>query len=40
MIKPLPKHILNVFKEGELERGAVVAKFATAQTEGDPEVLR
>ena len=36
----LSRHIRNVFKEGELERGATVAKFATVQTEGEREVTR
>ena len=31
----ISKHIRNVFEEGELNPGATVAKFATAQTEGD-----
>ena len=30
-VKTIGKHIANVFREGELEREAVVAKFATAQ---------
>jgi prophage maintenance system killer protein len=38
--KTISKHILNVFKEGELDRRATVAKFATVQMEGDREVLR
>lgn len=32
--KTISKHILNVFKEGELERNSVVAKFATTATDG------
>ena len=36
----ISRHIRNVFKEGELERTATVAKFATVQTEGDREVTR
>lgn len=32
--KTISKHILNVFKEGELDRGAVVAKFATTADDG------
>lgn len=33
-IKTIGKHINNVFKEGELEQMATVAKFATVQKEG------
>lgn len=33
-IKTLGKHINNVFKEGELDKKAVVAKFATTATDG------
>jgi len=33
-IKTLGKHIANVFKDGELERSAVVAKFATTAEDG------
>jgi len=29
------RHIKNVFEEGELERSATVANFATVQTEGE-----
>lgn len=36
----ISRHIRNIFKEGELERAATVAKFATVQTEGDREVTR
>ena len=36
----ISRHIRNVFSEGELERTATVAKFATVQTEGDREVTR
>ena len=36
----ISRHIRNVFEEGELERTATVAKFATVQTEGDREVTR
>ena len=36
----ISRHIRNVFKEGELERAATVAKFATVQTEGDREITR
>lgn len=32
--KTISKHILNVFKEGELDRGAVVANFATTADDG------
>ena len=34
------RHIKNVFEEGELERSATVANFATVQTEGDRQVER
>ncbi len=34
------RHIKNVFEEGELERNAVVANFATVQTEGTRQVER
>jgi prophage maintenance system killer protein/DNA-binding MarR family transcriptional regulator len=36
----ISRHLRNIFKEGELEREATVAKFATVQTEGDREVKR
>ena len=36
----ISRHIKNVFNEGELERDATVAKFATVQTEGEREVSR
>lgn len=36
----ISRHIRNVFKEGELERAATVAKFATVQTEGNREITR
>ena len=36
----ISKHIKNIFNEGELERGAVVANFATVQMEGDREITR
>lgn len=36
----ISRHIKNVFTEGELERTATVAKFATVQTEGEREVSR
>jgi hypothetical protein len=39
-VKTIGKHIANVFREGELERAATVAKFATVQKEGDREVTR
>ena len=34
------RHIKNVFEEGELERSATVANFATVQTEGERQVER
>jgi hypothetical protein len=34
------RHINNVFKDGELDRGATVANFATVQIEGGREVVR
>lgn len=39
-VKTLGKHINNVFKEGELDKKATVAKFATVQMEGDRSVER
>ena len=33
-IKTIGKHVNNVFSEGELDKGAVVAKFATTATDG------
>ncbi|MGP5057638.1 virulence RhuM family protein [Psychrobacter celer] len=33
-VKTLGKHINNVFKEGELDKKAVVSKFATTATDG------
>ena len=36
----ISKHISNLFAEGELQREGTVANFATAQREGDREVLR
>lgn len=39
-VKTLGKHINNVFKEGELDKKATVAKFATVQTEGQRRVER
>ena len=39
-VKTLGKHINNVFKEGELDKKATVAKFVTVQMEGDRSVER
>lgn len=39
-VKTIGKHINNVFDDGELEKRATVAKFATVQTEGEREVER
>ncbi len=39
-VKTVGKHVNNVFREGELDRGATVAKFATVQNEGGREVTR
>ena len=39
-IKTIGKHIANVFSEGELEKAATVAKFATVQKEGDRSIKR
>lgn len=36
----LSRHIKNVFAEGELERSATIANFATVQTEGSRHVKR
>lgn len=36
----ISRHIRNIFDEGELEREATVAKYATVQIEGDREVTR
>src|SRR5699024_3725825 len=36
----ISRHINNVFEEGELERSATVAKFATVQNEGGRNVER
>ena len=36
----ISRHIRNIFKEGELDREATVAKFATVQMEGGREVTR
>ncbi len=37
-IKTIWKHLNNAFKEGELDKGSTVAKFATVQNEGGREV--
>ena len=39
-IKTIGKHIGNVFSEGELDKAATVAKFATVQQEGDRSITR
>lgn len=39
-IKTIGKHINNVFSEGELEKSATVANFATVQNEGERRVER
>ena len=36
----ISRHITNVFEEGELDREATVAEFATVQTEGPRQVER
>ena len=36
----IPRHVRNVFQNGEVQREAVVAKNATVQHEGDREVVR
>jgi len=36
----ISRHVSNVYKEGELDRGATVANFATVQKEGEREVNR
>jgi len=36
----ISRHIRNIFKSGELDKNATVAKFATVQKEGDREVVR
>jgi hypothetical protein len=36
----ISRHINNVFEEGELDRSATVANFATVQSEGDRQVER
>ena len=39
-VKTIGKHINNVFREGELEKTATIANFATVQHEGDRKVER
>lgn len=39
-IKTIGKHLSNVFKEGELDKEATVAKYAIVQEEGNREVTR
>ena len=36
----ISRHLQNIFEEGELNREATVANFATAQTEGERRVTR
>ena len=36
----ISRHIGNIYKEGELDRTATVAKFATVQMEGERQVER
>lgn len=36
----ISRHLRNVFREGELDRKATVAKYATVQTEGTRTVIR
>lgn len=36
----ISRHVKNVFEEGELQRGATIANFATVQREGEREVTR
>ena len=36
----ISRHIRNIYKEGELQSGSTVAKFATVQSEGDRRVSR
>jgi hypothetical protein len=36
----ISRHLNNIFKEGELEKNATVAKFATVQLEGTRQVSR
>lgn len=38
--KTISKHLLNVFREGELDKATTVAKFATVQIEGNREIIR
>ncbi len=38
--KTVSKHINNIFKEGELDKSSTVAKFETAQIEGEREIKR
>ncbi len=38
--RTISEHIINVYEEGELDRGATVRKFRTVQTEGKREVTR
>ncbi len=35
----ISRHIVNVFEEGELDRAATVAEFATVQTEGTRQAV-
>lgn len=39
-IKTIGKHLSNIFKEGELDKSATVAKFATVQNEAGRQVKR
>jgi prophage maintenance system killer protein len=39
-VKTIGKHVNNVFKEGELQKGSTVANFATVQTEGQRSITR
>ena len=36
----ISRHVANVFEEGELDRKATVAEFATVQSEGERQVQR
>jgi len=36
----ISRHIKNIYEEGELEREATIAKFATVQTEGQRNIER
>lgn len=38
--KTISKHIINIFKEGELKKKATVAKIATVQKEGNRNISR